>query len=72
MISLPRAITTSRTSGFRKICCIAPCSMRTSLAGVPAGAKSPCQLPNSYPSTPDSAMVGTSGSMGERFAVVTP
>ena len=40
--------------------------------GVFAGANRPFQLRVSRPATPASAMVGTSGSTGERFVPVTP
>src|SRR3954470_11228133 len=40
--------------------------------GVAAGANNPCQLPNSKPAIPASAIVGTSGSRGERRAVEMP
>ena len=39
--------------------------------GVPAGASSAIHEPDSPPGTPASAMVGTSGSAGFRFACVT-
>src|SRR5688572_25912996 len=39
--------------------------------GVPAGASSPNQPETSYPDTPLSATVGTSGVPGQRFVVVT-
>ena len=39
--------------------------------GVPAGASTPCMVSDSWPSTPASAMVGTSGSAGERLVEVT-
>ena len=46
--------------------------MRSTIgAGTPFGAIRPCQRMTSNPGTPDSAMVGTSGSAGRRFALVT-
>ena len=40
-------------------------------AGVPAGARMPSQALTSKPGRPDSAIVGNSGALGERCAVVT-
>ena len=39
--------------------------------GVPAGATMPVSVSLSSPGTPASAMVGTSGSAGERWALIT-
>ena len=39
--------------------------------GRPAGPTTACQVETSKPGKPDSAMVGTSGAIAERFAVVT-
>ena len=41
-------------------------------AGTPLGAINPSQMVASYPGTPLSEIVGTSGSTGERFKPVVP
>ena len=46
--------------------------VRTISAGVPARTHAPYQIGKSKPSMPCSAMVGASGSQGERWAVLTP
>src|SRR4051812_10293413 len=46
-------------------------STATTVSGVRAGASTPYQVPVSTPGSPDSASVGTSGSAGERRALVT-
>ena len=43
------------------------CSRSTISFGVPAGTSMPCMVSASWPVMPASAMVGTSGSAGERF-----
>lgn len=51
---------------------ISPLSFVTIGAGVPAGARIPHQLIDSYPGTPASAIVGTSGRIALRFAPPVP
>src|SRR5262249_651972 len=50
---------------------VASCRRAITGPGVCAGASRPYQVEASYPGTADSAMVGSSGSAGERFALVT-
>ena len=47
-------------------------SLATTSGGVPAGSSAPCQVPDSNPATPCSAIVGTFGSSGTRVDFETP
>ena len=49
-----------------------PCSVRTISRGVPAGANRPYHCTESKPGNPLSLMVGMSGAVATRFALVTP
>src|SRR5438128_378921 len=69
--SAPSAARRSPTSGWRIALLISAFSLVTIAAGVPAGARIPYHEPASYPGSPDSASVGTSGSNAERFFPVT-
>src|SRR3990170_50945 len=51
---------------------ISACNMSRIERGVFAGAPSPYQVENSYPGTPLSLIVGTSGATFARLLVVTP
>jgi hypothetical protein len=50
---------------------ISALSLATMSGGVPAGTITPNQVVRSNPGSPDSAMVGSSGTAGERASVVT-
>ena len=67
----PWASSDSFTAGSSSACRMAALSLSMIGAGVPAGAKTPSQAATSKPGTPDSAMVGYSGAVGKRCAVVT-
>ena len=62
----------SRVSGASSARTSVRLSVVTIGAGVPAGARTPYQSVSSYPGTPASAMVGSSGNTGARVALVTP
>jgi hypothetical protein len=51
---------------------ISALSRATTVFGTPAGATMPFQVLASYPGTPASAIVGTSGRASERFVLLTP
>ena len=71
MTSPPACARRSRTSGERAAASVAAVSLASTGLGVPAGAIRPYQTEASKPGKPDSAMVGTSGSRLERFALET-
>ena len=67
----PIASSRSRISGSAPILTISACSFSTIAGGVPAGITKPVSVSASWPGTPASAMVGTSGMVGERLVAVT-
>ncbi len=60
------------TSGLVSTFCSSPLRRAITSRGVPAGACSPDHSAASEPRTPASAIVGTSGSAGERRGEITP
>src|SRR5688500_16420999 len=70
--SLLCAANCALTSGLVSTFCSSPFRRAISSRGVPAGACSPDHSAASEPRTPASAMVGTSGSAGDRRGEITP
>src|SRR5687768_3378643 len=70
-MSVPIATMRARRSAVLRALRISACSLAITGWGVPAGAKTPNQTLASYPGTPASATVGTSGRIALRFAGVT-
>ena len=70
--SAPCETMRARTSGERMMPMTSLASLASTAGGVPAGTSSPCQLPDSKPFTPCSAIVGTLASSGTRVALDTP
>src|SRR4029079_436311 len=67
----PSGSNLARTSGADSALTVAALIFATMSAGVCAGMSSAYQDDTSYPGTPDSAIVGSSGAVGYRCAVVT-
>src|SRR5690606_12725246 len=67
----PRPAKRSRTSGLASASRIALFSVSTTSLGMPLGPITPNQDETSKPSKPDSCMVGRSGAVAERAAVLT-
>jgi hypothetical protein len=70
--SAPCAVRRERTSGDRMMRVSSADSLASTAGGVAAGTSAPCQVPDSKPFTPCSAMVGTLPSSGMRVAFDTP
>src|SRR3990170_1997643 len=70
--STPRALKRSCIAGDFTIRLTSAEILATTFPGVPRGAKNPYQTSTSYPGTPASSSVGTSGKDGERLRPLVP